>query len=212
MSGDITKYLDRIPSANRHQPRFIAAVSALVQPFADLIEFCRAAITAYDLDTATGVQLDAVGEWVGLSRNIDIPLNVYFSLDVVGLGLDEGLLFMPYMPLTGLTSLTDDAYRTLLRAGVAANHWDGSLPDAYRLLELVFPNHLVLIQLSDQMDWTLAIIGPPPDAVTLALFFGGYLNIKPAGERVHYIYSSGPVFGLNVNNDRIGGLDYGYLA
>ncbi|MGC7970039.1 DUF2612 domain-containing protein, partial [Salmonella enterica] len=68
----------------------------------------------FDLDQAIGVQLDAVGEWVGISRNITVPLaGVYFSFDIAGLGFDQGVWKGPFDPDTGLTTLDDDTYRLL---------------------------------------------------------------------------------------------------
>ena len=61
-----------------------------------------------------------------------------------------------------------------------------------------------------------ALVGPTPDAVTLALFKGGYLNLIPAGVGVAYYFEPSlpdvPLFGLDVENSAIAGLDVGAIA
>lgn len=209
--ADATPYLNLIPSANRQKPRFIATVSATAQPLADGKQLLAELPGKLDLDAAEGDQLDILGEWIGQPREIGIPLAVYLSLDTAGLGLDQGILFGPHSPLDGVTTLPDATYRTLLRAKIAANHWDGTIEHAYTLLESVFPGNLILIQDHGDMSMTVALIGPRPDAPTLALFEGGYLSVKPGGVRLNLTYIPGPAFGLDLDNARIGGLDHGYL-
>ena len=68
----------------------MGVVATLCQPFVDEQSVLNSLPGKYDLDSAVGVQLDAVGEWVGISRELAVPLsNVYFSLDIAGLGLDQ---------------------------------------------------------------------------------------------------------------------------
>lgn len=186
-AGDINPYLDLITSEHRDKPDFIALLTVYLQGLADLQVTLASMLLKFDLDTAVGDQLDKVGEWVGFSRDIPVALtDVYFSLDNVDLGLDFGSMQGPGDPDTGLVSLPDDAYRTLLRAKVAANHWDGSIPGAYTAWDLAFVNTGFSIKIHDKgdtapmhMDYELT--GPPPDALTLALFTGGFLNLRPAG-------------------------------
>lgn len=208
----LSDYQALVPGANRQKPRFAAVLSALLQPLVDVQTALAGMPRAYDLDAADGVQLDAVGQWIGQAREIATPLEVYLTLDTIGLGLDQGVLFGRFSPATGVTTLPDSTYRTLLRAKIAANHWDGSVPSAYALLEQVFPWHEIAIQDHGNMSMTVALIGDRPDAPTLALFLGGYLSVKPAGVTLNLLYSPGPVFGLDVDNSRIGGLNHGYLA
>jgi hypothetical protein len=60
----------------------------------------------------------------------------------------------------------------------------------------------------------LALTGPVPDAVTLALFTGGYLDIKPAGVRINDYFTpvvpNTPYFGYGVENSNISGWGVGY--
>jgi hypothetical protein len=63
------------------------------------------------------------------------------------------------------------------------------------------------------MTMNVVLVGPTPDAVTLALFTGGYLNLRPAGVGItnYYLPSvpGSPVFGFDVENAAIAGFDAG---
>lgn len=62
----------------------------------------------------------------------------------------------------------------------------------------------------------IALLGPTPDAVTYALFVGGYLSLIPAGVGVNNYYlptvPNEPVFGFDAQNSGIAGFDTGAWA
>jgi hypothetical protein len=213
---DLTTYTGLITSEHADKPKFMAAVTASVKPLAEVAEMLTLLPLLYDLDHAVGVQLDAVGVRVGRSRYLDTPMvGVYFAFDTAGVGFDEGTWLGPYDPVSGLTSLPDDTYRTLLRAKVLANCWDGTIPGAYLAWDTVFggTGYQVLIQDNCDMSMVLGLLGARPDAVTRALFTGGYLSLKPAGVRISYYVlptvDSAPFFGLDAHSDGISGFDVG---
>lgn len=133
-------YLDLITSQHKTRPKFIATLEALLKPVqgvADLLDDMR---TIFDLDTAIGQQLDATGIRIGRTRYLKTPLEgIYFSWNEKGVGWQEGIWKGLYDPDTGLIRLPDDIYRTLLKAKVAANQWDGTIPGAYEVWDTVFP-------------------------------------------------------------------------
>lgn len=215
-TGNVAPYLELITSEHNQKPKFMAMLAAAFQPFADGIDVCAGITALFDLDTAVGEQLDFIGQWVGASRNIPVPLlNVYFSWDTVGLGWDEGSWYPTGGPLTELLSLPDEFYRTLLRAVIANNSWNGTIPDAYAAWDLLFggTGFGILIQDYANMHMLYAITGPTPDAVTLALFTGGYLNMKPAGVTIDgYMTPATPgarYFAFDVESTTMGGWDEG---
>jgi hypothetical protein len=219
MPADLTPYLALITSQHRKQPAFIAGLSIVLDGVVDGRDKIETVPALYDLDDAVEQQLDTVGLWVGRDRDLAVPLtDVYFSLDIDGLGLDQGTLQGPFDPTTGLVRLPDDAYRTLLRATIAANQWDGSIPQAYVIWDTLFAatGTSILIQDNGDMSMFFALSGPEPDAVTLALLTGGYLALKPAGVGISAYFVPSvpdtPFFGLDVENDAIAGLDVGALA
>lgn len=208
------KYLDLIPNWNRNKPKFSANLRALIDPLAGLQAFLAGMPLAFDIDTAIGVQLDIVGIWVGRSRFVAMPLeNVWFSFDTEGLGFDQGNWKGPYDLDAGMSRLDDDHYRILLKAKIAANQWDGTLPGAKAVLEPVFGgDSIVFIQDNMDMSITIGVAGKIPSAVSLALLAGGYIPLKPEGVRVSYLVVSvdqTPLFGFDVQNDFIAGFDTG---
>ncbi|OYV51320.1 MAG: hypothetical protein B7X10_00805 [Burkholderiales bacterium 21-58-4] len=222
MSGyvpaNISGYLALVPSANQ-KPKFLAVLSAVIQPFADMQSLCSTMPSpVFDLDYAVGQQLDMLGEWIGVTRNLEVPLTgVFFSLDTAGLGLDEGILFGPYTPSDGLEQLPDEQYRLVLRVKIANNHWDGSLEGAYTLLNALFAGKVFTPFIQDLGDMTMSmgLAGGLVDPVSFALLTQGYLDLKPMGvTMVSYITPSvsGPIFALDLENTLFAGLDVGALA
>ncbi len=189
MSGDITPYTDLITSEHASQPNFGLVLAALLQPVADIIQVTASVPNSFDIDSALGQQLDFDGQWVGQNRYLQIPLtNVYFSWDTLGLGWEEGSWQGQFDSGTQLSSLPDDAYRTLLRARIAANHWDGTVPAAEAIWDQLFlpENFTIAIRDNGNMTMDLFLVGAaPPDAVTQALFLGGYLDMKPVGVHIN---------------------------
>ncbi|WP_175920397.1 DUF2612 domain-containing protein [Burkholderia pyrrocinia] len=211
----LTDYTSLITSEHRDKPRFMATVTALVQPLVDQMNVLASMPGKFDLDNAVGVQLDDVGLWVGVSRKIRTPLTgIYFSFDVAGLGFDQGIWKGPFDPDTGLTVLDDDTYRLVIRAKIGANHWDGTLESSAAILDSIFgPDTHVLIEDHQDMSMTIGIAGKVPSAVFLALLSGGYIPLKPEGVRVNYTIVTSvdnePLFGFDVSNQYMAGFDMG---
>lgn len=207
-------YLDLIPNWNRGKLKFSATIRALVEPLCQGQSFINHLSKDFDIDSAIGAQLDIVGQWVGRTRYIAtlIP-NVWFSFDVDGVGFDQGAWKGVYDLDGGMTRLDDDHYRILLKAKIAANQWDGTLPGAKAVLDPVFgDNSRAFIQDNMDMSITVGVSGKIPSAVTLALLAGGYIPLKPSGVRVNYLVVTAddtPMFGFDVENEFISGFDTG---
>lgn len=192
----------------------MAMVEAVSQCFLDTNSTASSLSSVFDLDDAVGVQLDDIGLWVGISRNVRTPLTgVYFSLDVSGLGFDQGVWQGPFDPDSGVTRLDDDTYRLLIRARIGANRWDGTMEQSKEILDLVFSDGtFAFIQDNQDMTMTIGVAGVSPSALELALLTGGYIPIKPQSVGVdYYIISTeeGPLFGFDAENQYIAGFDQG---
>lgn len=210
-------YLNLVTSEYRNQPVFIATLSLILKPIIYMQDLKKSMIPLFDLDVAVGDQLDILGQWVGVSRNIAIPITgIYFSWDGSDytLGWDYGS-WQPSDAPTSITSLPDDAYRTLIRAKIAANHWDGTTDGAYTIWDALFPNVTILIQDNQNMTYALAIVGGVIDSLTLALITGGYIQLRPEGVRISGYYASidsGPVFAWDLDAPLLQGWDTGSWA
>lgn len=218
MNGNVTPYLNNITSEHSSQPNYTAMVAASCQPIADLVNSLKSVPGLYDVDLAVGSQLDIVGQWVGVSRylNVAIP-GVYFTLDDANLGFDQGVWRDSSNPATGLTALPDDYYRLAIYTRILNNHWNGSLQDAYALSQILFAPLGYQLFIADYCNLTmsLGIIGGAPTPLLQALFTQGLINVKPAGVRIDsYIFPSntGPMFALDINNVDFAGFDNGSWA
>ncbi len=208
----LADYLDKITALHRDKPRFVASVTALLQPLLDLQGVLAQIPADYDLDAAIGEQLDAVGIWVGRSRQVETPLeNVYFSFDEEGLGWSQAVWKGPFDPLSGLVFLPDDSYRVLLKAKIAANTWDGTsakAAEAFTILLADKPGTMLVIDDNHDMTMFIGLSGVLPDVVTQAIITKGYLPLKPVGVGVTYFVTSidgEPLFGFGTDNDAIAG-------
>jgi hypothetical protein len=213
MVNDLNYYLNLITSENRNKPDFVAMVTLNTAVARRVQELLTAMIPLFDLDVAVGQQLDVIGQWVGITRNVSIPIDgVYFTWDgTYEVGWDFGT-WRPTDAPTSVTSLPDDAYRTLIRAKIAANQWDGTTEGAYEIWDAVFPEFTILIQDNQNMTYAMAIIGGIIDSLTLALITGGYLPLKPEGVRISEYYISidaNPIFAWDIENTRLAGWDEG---
>lgn len=209
-SSDYTKL---IPSENASRPKFSAMVAAVAGCFADVNNSAQNIEAAFDLDTAAGAQLDSIGLWVGASRYVSTPLaGIYFAFDTVGLGFGQGSWKGPYDPTEGLQALDDDTYRMLIRARIAANHWDGTIASLLAILGMIFTDPMTITYVVDNQDMTMTIgmVGATPSAIKMALLNGGYLVPKPSGVRINYAgVTAVPYFGFDSSTFLVAGFDIG---
>lgn len=196
----LVSYTNLITSEHADKPNFMATIAATCQPFVDIQNAISLFSLEYDVDNASGVQLDVVGQWVGVSRYLTTPLTgVYFTLDTAGSGLDSGLLIGPYDPIAGVISLPDNYYRLLIKSRILNDHWDGSVPAAYALANTFLSNFGLQLAIIDHGDLTMSmgVIGSIAPLIVQALLLDGRLDIKPAGMSIYryfYYNSSGIVY------------------
>ena len=155
------QYIALITSEHFDKENFVATVGAGVDPLAKLQSVMLGMPEDFDIDTAVGVQLDTLGIWIGRSRRIDTPLvGVYFAWDdLASDGWESGIWKGPFDPDSGLVDLPDDAYRVLLKAKIAANSWDGTIPGAYAIWSEIFTSSHLIIQDNQDMSMVVGIAG-----------------------------------------------------
>ena len=196
------------------KPKFLAWIAALVQPFVDLQVLAASLPAAYDLDTAAGAQLDQVGIWIGVTRKLLVPITgVFFAWDTPGVGWNQGQWRGPYQTGDMLFSLGDDDYRLLLKARIASNSWDGTIPGAYDVWEIAFaalPQQFLMLDNQD-MSVSIIVIGSPLTNVQRSLLLSGELDLKAAAVRIkgYYFLPRGPIFTWDIDAGLSGGWDQG---
>jgi hypothetical protein len=201
----IQDYLNLITSAWQDKPNFTSMVSQDVSILVQVQNCLSSMIPIFDLDLPpVGEQLDVLGQWVGISRQVKVPIvGVYFSWDdTQATGWDYGT-WQPFTQPVSITLLPDDAFLTLIRAKIAANYWKGTIDDAYRIWDTVFPTFKVIIQDYQNMSYAMALVGGIVDSLTLALLLGGYLPLRPEGVEIVEFFTAtdnNPAFAWDIIN------------
>lgn len=212
--ADISDYTSLLAGESIGKPKFSLTVQETSKPFVEIINTINTIPTLFDVDFAVGDQLDAIGLWVGVGRTVKIPIGgVYFSWQSDGVGWGQGVWKGQYDPGSGISTLDDGTYRILIKAKIAANHWDGTMTKAKQLLDQVFNGDTyALIQDNQDMTMTVCLAGAPPTAILTSLLTGGYIPIRPEGVGIKYYVipkTTGPLFGWGVNNNYIDGWSSG---
>ncbi|EKZ5286469.1 DUF2612 domain-containing protein [Klebsiella aerogenes] len=143
-----------------------------------------ATVSAFDIDTAVGKQLDILGEWIGRKRRVSTPISgVYFSWDTEKLGWDQGVWQGPFDPDDGFLNLSDEVYRLVLKVKIAINHWNGqndTLPD---ILDSALAGSGLRIAIVDNQDMSISIWILPDYSIVLnetdRLIFDSAVNKGP---------------------------------
>ena len=133
------EYTELIAGAHRERPRFTEWVYQLTKPVLEARLGLADMINRYDVDLAEGKQLDAIGVRVGVNRRLRLRISdVFFAFDDVGgVGFDLGVWKTPRDDAYGVTELSDNVYRMLIKAKIALNQYRGTNESVKELLELV---------------------------------------------------------------------------
>lgn len=220
----MSKYIDLITNYHAGKPLFRQHVDLSTRPLTDVSTALNGLITAFDIDTAVGAQLDILGEWIGRTRYVSVPISgIYFSFDTDGLGWDQGVWQGPYDPDSGYTALSDETYRVILKAKIAINNWDGTNDSLPPILDTALAGSGLRMQIVDNQDMTISIwVFPEVDIsqVSLELIAAikqGYLTVKAAGvwggsieiPAVETPSEGNRFFGFDMDNEYIAGFDDG---
>lgn len=198
MTAAIEDYTSLITSEHRKRPRFLAMVKAVTGFAVDARNLLATMPQKFDVDGAEGEQLDYLGYWVGVTRTITIEPSDAFP--------DPS---EPYQ-----ATLDDATFRRLVRARALANAWDGSAQQASEILTSFYAPAGAFAVIRDNQDMSidLFITGvrvTPAEAAILSQFI---LPLRAAGvllNSTQITTSTGPLFGLDYQNDVIAGPDYG---
>ena len=182
MTANVSKYTNLITSEHADKQNFVATIAASTQPLVDLINFYQSMQNGFDIDNAAGDQLDKIGQWVGISRYLNVPISAQpFTLDS-GPGLDSGYLWDGVSSLTSISTLDDVHYKILLKVKILDNHWDGTNQHFQDLSVALFPisNCTLFIKDTANLSVQLGFVESVVSSVALGLLQGSYLDLKPA--------------------------------
>lgn len=183
------KYLDLITNYHRDKEKYVGHIDLSTRPQQEIIDLFAEVVRALDIDNATGAQLDILGEWIGRARSINAPIEDYFfTLDKASLGFDLGSWKGRYEPDSGIINVDDEDYRTMLRAKIGANKWDGTADTLPAILQEIYTKQDINITFTDNQDMTVTVYVTAKNlsTITKEIIKQGYLAIKPAGVTVNY--------------------------
>ncbi|UUZ80625.1 DUF2612 domain-containing protein [Paenibacillus sp. P26] len=154
----IEPYLDLITSGHRLKPKFIAWLSAWLTKIDDVVNVLNGLPSDFDIDQAVGTQLDLLGVLIGQKRIMTFPLS------------------------NGSPVLDDDHFRLLLKAQIAKNQWDGTIPQIYDIWDSLFASSGSQLQIIDNFDMTMqAIVTGMSDVDSSLLISHGLIIPRPMG-------------------------------
>lgn len=211
----IDDYLNKVTNEHRNKPKFEKMMTAVITPLVEIINFNLSLNKNFDVDTSVGVQLDQDGLWAGFPRQIKTPLYVYFSLDTEGLGFDDGNWKGRFDPDQGLSVMDDETYRFFMKVKIAANHWDGSIPQYTELIDLALSHIGVESFAVDNQDMSMDVFffGHRIPALVRGLLKNGYFALKSEAVRIAGYHEPSvpdtPFFGFDISSKYIDGFNVG---
>jgi len=163
----IDSYVNSITSEHIDKPNFIAWLSSSLNIVEGMYLVLAAMDSNFDINNAIGVQLDVLGEIIGVSR------------------------LLTFQPLNGNNPIMDDeTYKLVLRAKIAKSNWQGTTPQIYEIWNNVFHNS-ILLRLQDNQDMSVnAYVIGYVSQIRQDLIQQGYIIPKPEGVKLNYITPS----------------------
>ncbi len=210
------EYTDLIAGYHVDKPDFQRWVFTLTEPLRVARERIANLQHDFDVDTAVGVQLDAVGARVGISRIMPEKLTgVYFAIDDDGgVGLDIGIWKGAFDPDDGLISLDDPTYRAVIKSKILMNHWDGTnetLPDFINGVLGYFGVSGKVVDLQDLETMQVALNLTPDTTpqVVYELLSRRIIDVVSAGVTLN-LTDNLPWFAFDFDTQSVKGVDEGY--
>ena len=188
MADNNSSYLKLVTSEHATSANFIKYVKATLDMNSPMVDVLVGFDTLFNLDVATGAQLDDIGSLVGISRTLPID---NADIDPV---------------------LDDNAYRKVIRAKIMKNHWDGTMQGMQRIIAKLYPGLPWDIVDNQDMTMTVYINDPLISAQDKSLLFNGFILPKPSGVSINYQIVDKPIFSWDFDTAYFKGWDEGTWA
>lgn len=186
--GPSAYYLSLLTSEYQNSPNFLNWIASILLVVDDIHQGLCAMNTAFDLDQAVGIQLDALGQLVGAARA------------------------MPFQPSGGVSPLLDDnTYRIYIKAKIFQNEWNGQLTSLYSLWQQLFPGGQMALQDNQDMSATIFISGGF-SSIVQDMIINDLIIPRPQTVRYNFVLANLPVFGFDQNSTYVAGFDVGHFA
>lgn len=188
MSDTNEAYLKLITSEYAMKPKFNAYVEAFLEKVSPAVDCLNSFNEIFNLDNAVGDQLDKCGILVALTRELPIS--------------------DPDVP----SILPDELFRTVIKARIYSNFWDGTLASWNVIIKTMFPDASYELIDNQDMSVNIVMIDPSATATMIALLFNGYIVPKPSGVRVTWTIQDKALFGWDAETEFIQGWEKGIWA
>lgn len=146
----------RVATQYTESTKFLLALSKLAAQCQDIEDAFQAVQQITDIDTANGVNLDVIGDIVGVSRYIPSSLLIpFFGFDDTAGGYVFGEEENPSIgarfrdgdePYAATSVLGDPEYRLLIRAKILKNHAIGTNEDILAGMQYIFQGAFNVIE------------------------------------------------------------------
>ena len=155
------EYLNLITSQHR-MPNFLETVRASIEPLIDCIQFLNETSERFDINSAKGLPLQIIADWVGADKSVpnSIPIPFFgFKGQPDSLPMSEQVPeFMGgYYRESGVsgyraTTMSESLFKEVVKAKIKLNHSDCSLDSAKEIIEMVTSKKFKII---DNLNMTV---------------------------------------------------------
>jgi len=181
-------YLSLITSQYKGSANFLGWLQSILQVVCDIRACINSMQAAFDIDTAIGVQLDILGQIIGVGRVVN------------------------FQPSNSVSPILDDAtYRILLKATIAQNQWNGQIGSLYSIWNNLFPGGTILFIDNQNMTATITLAGAFTSIIQ-DLILNGLIVPRPETVLYQYFFATLPIFGVDQDNSFVAGADKGHAA
>lgn len=208
----------RVATQYTESQKFLAYIRALLASSAELEAVLQKVAEQSDIDIAEGVNLDVIGEIVGVSRIIPASVQLAFfgfQDNVAALNFGEegaqgvgGRFYDEGEPSLATSVLNDPEYRMLIRAKIVKNHAVGTNEDVITGLAYLFGGGNMAIQVAVEDIGNMAIqvaVGRPLTYLEKVLISQLDILPRPAGVRIsqRVTFDTTKYFGFDWQNNAL---------
>ncbi|MFJ0260956.1 DUF2612 domain-containing protein [Acinetobacter baumannii] len=163
---DASKYVALLTSQHRDKPKFRKTVEALIYPLIGCLECLNSLSSKFDLETATGDQLQIIADWVGAPNSIPNAVPVpYFGFQgqpgsLTWREIDDPSVESGYWRESGMSGYTalemsQQLFKKVIKAKILLNKSDCSELSAKEIISLIIDKPF---KFTDNKDMTVTFI------------------------------------------------------